>query len=343
MEGNKILNPLSGRMIDPRGATAKSVNVKIQASRKLQAIIRRQITEKPEPEPKPKQVKEKKIIFNPLTGRKVDADGVVGKKVIQQKQKALVLEGAIKRKLTKKPKKPVGFEDIPEDVKNIITNYVYIDRSFEEDEEDKVVMQDWKEVLELDDYYYLIKEGVIKSSNINNKEDIDYLKRLENDLYQKGVIEIYSYTRKDRVEKIRDLSKEELNKYKGGIKYYPLIHLKIYKLLGRDRTGEKVYDKPRDYWIRGSYAEKCFNINRGDSYMLFPDGFIFKMEDDDILTDESWLFLLNTGVLFGNPNIGFDREQVIEDELHENEFYENIHKYLPDFELPRYNIYKKST
>jgi len=43
----KIKNPLTGRMIDVKGQTAKVLNTKIQASKKLQAIMRRQITTKP--------------------------------------------------------------------------------------------------------------------------------------------------------------------------------------------------------------------------------------------------------------------------------------------------------
>lgn len=52
MDKQKILNPLTGRMISANGATAKSIKGKQKKVSVLEAVIKRKLTKKPEP-PKP--------------------------------------------------------------------------------------------------------------------------------------------------------------------------------------------------------------------------------------------------------------------------------------------------
>lgn len=66
-------------------------------------------------------------VINEKTGRAVRSSGKVGKKIAEKKEAGGKLAGAIKRKLTKKPEPPkkLGFEDLPVDVKDLITDKVY--------------------------------------------------------------------------------------------------------------------------------------------------------------------------------------------------------------------------
>lgn len=75
MEKQKILNPLTGRMIDANGATAKSIKQKQQKTSVLEAVIKRKLTKKPEPKTK-------------------------------KEEASKVLQAVVKRKLTKKPEPP---------------------------------------------------------------------------------------------------------------------------------------------------------------------------------------------------------------------------------------------
>ena len=49
MDKQKILNPLTGRMIDANGATAKSIKQKKGKVSVLEASIKRKLTKPPEP------------------------------------------------------------------------------------------------------------------------------------------------------------------------------------------------------------------------------------------------------------------------------------------------------
>jgi len=90
-----IINPITGRAIKKTGATYKQLVKKENASKTLQSTIKRKLTKKPEPEKK-------------------------------KEEASKVLQGAVKRKLAKKPEPPkkFGFEDLPSDVKRIISGNV---------------------------------------------------------------------------------------------------------------------------------------------------------------------------------------------------------------------------
>jgi hypothetical protein len=79
MDIQKVFNPLTGRMINASGATAKSIKQKQQKVSVLEAVIKRKLTKKPEPAPKPEKKKE---------------------------EASKVLQGAVKRTLAKKPEPP---------------------------------------------------------------------------------------------------------------------------------------------------------------------------------------------------------------------------------------------
>ena len=53
MDIQKVFNPLTGRMINASGATAKSVKQKQAKVSVLEAVIKRKLTKKPEPAPEP--------------------------------------------------------------------------------------------------------------------------------------------------------------------------------------------------------------------------------------------------------------------------------------------------
>ncbi len=125
-------------------------------------------------------------VFNPLTGRMINASGATAKSVKQKQEKVSVLEAVIKRKLTKKPEPPkkFGFEDLPEDLKGKISGIVKKNKSppplrfYEEDELKK---------LKKDKLVSLFIEGFEKRYD-------DYLEEQHPD-YKK-------YTKKELIENI---------------------------------------------------------------------------------------------------------------------------------------------
>jgi hypothetical protein len=264
----KIKNPLTGRMIDAKGQTAKVLNTKIQASKKLQAIMRRQITTKP---------------------------------VLQ-------------------PPKKYGWEDLDEDVKGMISKFVKPDNTFEKDK-----------ILDSRPFYFPYWAAEIKKRlkpDINSKEAIDYIKEISKRYWGGGYfqdgypvpaglevgIQVKTYTRKQRVEKLSDLSEEELDE-RGGIKFYPLLCLTIdlgnkYDYLEEDHF---VRNPPKELWIRGINAETLFK-----KCFLFPDGEILIKEDKE-----------DKETLFGNNNL-----KIKWDKVDNKKFNKDKSKYLPNFQLP---------
>ena len=124
MDKQKVLNPLTGRMIDANGATAKSIKQKKGKVSVLEAAIKRKLTKPPEP-PKPAPVPETKTKRTYITKKK-------------KEEASKVLQGAVKRALAKKPEPPkpapkkFGFEDLDEDVKRIISGNVKQNKSRKE-------------------------------------------------------------------------------------------------------------------------------------------------------------------------------------------------------------------
>lgn len=302
---------------------------------------------------------ERQKILNPLTGRMVYADGVVAKSIPKMKKSVGVLEGAVKRTGTTKiaekkeavgklsgaikrtlakkpepapppqPRRVYGWEDLPDDVKDKISGIVKGDTTFEEDKKkeslDAFSFRGWS-------------SNIIKrlKPDINSKKDIDYVKKASRGGFN-GAIVVKTYTRKERVEKLSDLSNEVLNK-KGGMKHYPLLCFTIdfrgYEYLDEDHY---IKNPPKELWIRGRDAETCFKDGReyagGIPYFLFPDGDLFTTD-----LNVNFIFggILNSKKnLFENNNLKIDWRKVPESDQRIGRFDKVKSKYLPNFALPK--------
>lgn len=292
-------------------------------------------------------------VFNPLTGRMINASGATAKSVKQKQQKVSVLEAVIKRKLTKKPEpapkpapKKYGWEDLDDGVKDMISGMVRGNlASFEKDKK-----KDSERFL-FARYAVNIKKGL--KPDINSQKDIDYIKEVSKKKYGgdeggmgwnpvpngiEGTIIVKTYTRKERVEKLSDLSKEELDK-KGGMKHYPLLCFRMvvsrgYRYLGEDHW---INNPPTELWIRGKDAETCFKDGReyagGVPYFLLPDGFVYRT---DLYADtifEGTLIMKEN--LFGNDDLKIEWGKVDEKDRENKKFNKVKSKYLPNFDLPK--------
>lgn len=317
----------------------------------------------------------KELYVNPLTGRAIKTSGATYKKLMEKEKKtktiqasikskkaqsnfaekkeaSKVLQGVIKRTLAKKPEPPkpetkkFGFEDLPEDLKVKISGMVRGNlASFEKDkreDSERFLFARWASN---------IKKRL--KTDINSQKDIDYVKEVSKKKYGgdeggmgrnpvpngiKGTIIVKTYTRKERVEKLRDLSKKELDK-KGGMKHYPLLCFTIivdrgYRYLGEDHY---INNPPTELWIRGRDAETCFKDGReysGVPYFLFPDGFVY---ETDLYADTIFEGTLSMKEnLFGNDDLKIEWGKVDKKDR-ENKIYDKVKsKYLPNFYLPIY-------
>lgn len=123
---------------------------------------------------------ERQKILNPLTGRMVYADGVVAKSIPKMKKSVGVLEGAVKRTLTKKPepKKVYGWEDLPDDIKDKISGIVkkneYVRRG------GKNVDDMIKYIMKVSNYYNLrLKKKSIMDMDKGDLYDFTYNGKLD--------------------------------------------------------------------------------------------------------------------------------------------------------------------
>lgn len=302
MERNKILNPLTGRMIDTRGATAKKLVKQKQKTSVIESVLKRKLTQRAQND---------------------------------NKKAITTLQSAIKRKLTQKPKKPVGFEDMPEDVKNIITKYVMNkDNSFEKDKGNENSYDNFQDA----SIFNVLKRKL--KPDINSVKDIEYVKRISSRRLfgEDGIeakIEIITYTRKDRVEKLRDLDEKELKKH-GGMEYYPLVRFRIIPSSGYRNAvlGDGIFlqEPPEELWVRGKDAENCFKRDKySRPYLLFPDGYLYQKEDSLFYGTLN----LDKKTIFGNDNLKIKWREVNEKDEDFYNFKKHIQKYMPKFALPK--------
>jgi len=262
-----------------------------------------------------------------------------------------VLAAAAKRAIAKKPEPPkakppkkFGFEDLDEGVKGMISKYVRGDSTFEEDKKED------SETFSFARWVSNIKKRL--KTDINSKKDIDYVKEVSKKRYGggymnyetgypvlpgiKGTIIVKTYTRKERVEKLSDLSKEVLDK-KGGMKHYPLLCFTI-KPRGYGYLGEDHYinNPPIELWIRGKDAETCFKDGSeyaGVPYFLFPDGYVY---ETDLFADTIFEGTLTAKKnLFGNDNLKIKWGEVDKKDRENSKFDKVKSKYLPNFDLPK--------
>jgi hypothetical protein len=310
MDKKKILNPLTGRMIDANGATAKSIKEKQKKVSVLEAVVKRKLTKKPEP-PKPEPPKPKRTYITKK--KKEEASKVLqgavkrtlAKKPEPKKEEASkVLQAMVKRKLAKKPEPPKKFnwEGLDEDVKNIISKYVKGDDTFKNDERDIV-----KKTESLNKWHFKdnLANGINPTYVVKKFKD-----RFRGKDWSNGLTNYFkTYTREDRVIILSKVSEKELDRL-GGIKYYPLLC--IYN-----------EDMNLNLWVIGGDADDMIGSisNYYDGHMLLPDGNILYYDENDP-TPDIW------EELFGNKNLQIHLENTrIYDLVNTNLF--------PTFALPK--------
>ena len=336
MDKQKVLNPLTGRMIDANGATAKSIKQKKGKVSVLEAAIKRKLTKPPEPPkpaPKPAPVPGTKTKRTYITKKKKEEaskvlQGAVKRTLakkpeppkpapetktkrtyITKKKKeeaSKVLQGAVKRTLAKKPEPPkpaskkFGFEDLDEDVKGIISKYVRGDDTFTKDRKDLL-----NKTLPLNRFHF--KDNL--ANGITPTHIAKYFKDQFGSRYPDGLTTYFkTYTRADRVKILSKVSEKELDRL-GGIKYYPLLC--IYN-----------DDMNVNLWVLGGETDDIISSisNYYDGHILLPDGNILYYDENDPDPD-IW------EMLFGNENLRID--------LSNKRIYDLENEELPTFALPK--------
>ena len=241
-------------------------------------------------------------VFNPLTGRMVNAGGSTDKSVKQKKQKVSVLEAVIKRKLTKKPEPPkpapkpapikFGFEDLDDGVKDIISKYVKKNKSgFDEDGRD--VSNFRQGFLRINDYITYVNQ-VLEDTNVSHKvrvklrkEAIQNIKDGEKNEYISSVsVEVYDFNRK-----MKAFIKKTYKKKNGENLIISDLGTKSLFIVP-DYANEFYYD------MSGGYG--------GDEYTVLDDGKYISEEDENQRLANQEGYENDKGLkikLFGNPNI----------------------------------------
>lgn len=305
-------------------------------------------------------------VFNPLTGRMINASGATAKSIKQKQQKVSVLEAVIKRKLTKKPEpapkpapkpkpepKKFNWEDLDEDVKTIITNKVII--SEDGKAKDSMDIFNWKYSYEKKHKDLFTFTG--DNSNFGRDRSIywdklisylkDKIKKEEHDLIikmQKYIIKRHraerpneglfgnslkerlevnavSYDSTERAYRLYGMDEEELKRW-GGVYNCPLMCMSfntpIFKRKKRTKTMVDRFETEVQVWLRGDdlynlkdvleFSERKESSLKEGRTALLPDGYVFEWFNyDEMKKPKNEMY---NAFLFDNENYPIDKPKV---------------------------------
>ena len=219
-----------------------------------------------------------KQVINPLTGRLISTTGTTYKQLLKKDAKATTLQAIFRRIAIKKSKpKKFGYEDLPEDIKALISKNVKANISeFDNDYAPSGGVGN----LHISDYINFVNL-VLSDNNIGYDERVklkeDALKLINDEDY--GIMtEVYGFTRKEQAYFKRFFKSDDIM---------------IQTDLGTKNTF--IFDfSDFHYHLAGGYG--------GSGYDVFTDGTYWaadeEMDDDDTFN------------LFGNPKLIVKKTQV---------------------------------
>ena len=312
MDIQKVFNPLTGRMINASGATAKSVKQKQQKVSVLEAVIKRKLTKKPEPAPKPAPKPKRTYITKK---KKEEASKVLQGAVkrtlakkpeppkpepkpkrtyITKKKKeeaSKVLQGAVKRTLAKKPEPPkpapkkFGFEDLDEGVKDMISGYVKKNKSyFNEDGRD---VSNFRQGFLRPNEYISYVNQVLEDTDVSHKVRLklrrDAIKNIKGG---DNLVEVYDYNRR-----MKAFIKKAYNKKDGENLIISDLGTKSLFIVP-DYSNDFYYD------MSGGYGGGGYEVLDDGKYISEEDAYQ-RLENEDGYENGSGLKI----ELFDNPNL----------------------------------------
>lgn len=321
---------------------------------------------------------ERQKILNPLTGRMVYADGVVAKSIPKMKKSVGVLEGAVKRTGTTKiaekkeavgklsgaikrtlakkpePKKVYGWEDLPDDIKDKISDNIIISRDGK-DIHNPMDINHWKYNYRArnKDLFMFAGKGYNGYGNKNiywnnlisyldgkiKKEEHDLIIKLQdyiikyheaekppenwagNSLYERLSVPAVPYSSTERAYRLYGMDEDELKRW-GGVQNCPLICLDfsadVWTLKkGRKRMTERSLTQVL-VWLRGDDVYNLKDVlplsERMSDYLiksrvaLLPDGYSFGLFSTDFEEDKK--NMLYNAFLFNNHYYPIDKLEV---------------------------------